>query len=294
MKRRLLSAVLAAPIVFFALAGCDLQSTPVQEPGQPSGQATTGKAGALHARLVGEWRAMPPPIEGRLFVLARAALSDPPDDKAFQAMSPTGEERDHYRNILRLKKEEPGSELLVTLRRRVDELDSIRMTFSEDKLITTTPTATRVEEYTAEAEMGDQLVIVTAGEGPAETRRAVLRFADADHLELQKGYRKIPFYRAGTSPLGPTAQATMDADRSAAAEPGLPEKTGDVAFDGCVKDYFDCVNQMPPEAQDAMQSSLDIVRLRMRQAAKDPAERRGFAETCRSTVDLIKAARLCK
>lgn len=286
--------LLAAPILLLLAAGCDLQSSPPQEPGQPAGEAPAGKQGALHAKIVGEWRAMPPASEGRLFVVARAALSDPPDDGALQSLNPSAEEREHFRNILRLKKEEPGSPLLVTLRRRVAELDSIRMTFSQDKLITTTPNGTQIESYTAEGEVGDQLVVVTDGEGPAASRRALLRFVDDDHIVLLKGYREIPFYRTGASPLLASSSATLTADAAAAAEPGMPEKTGDPAFDGCVADYFACVRQMPPESQDAMKSSLDLVRLRMRQAAKDPAERASFAETCNSTVKLIKSAGLCR
>jgi hypothetical protein len=217
-----------------------------------------------------------PASEARLFVVARAALSDPPDDGALQSLSPTTEEGEHFRNILRLKKEEPGSPLLVTLRRRVAGLDAIRMTFSQDKLITTTPSGTQIESYTAEGEVGDQLVVMTGGEGPAESRRALLRFVDDDHIVLLKGYREIPFYRTGASPLLASSNATLTADAAAAAEPGMPEKTGDAAFDGCVADYFDCVKQMPPESQDAMKSSLDLVRLRMRQAAKESGRARLF------------------
>ena len=94
--------LLAAPILLLLAAGCDLQSSPPQEPGQPAGEAPAGKQGALHAKIVGEWRAMPPASEGRLFVVARAALSDPPDDGALQSLNPSAEEREHFRKLVAL------------------------------------------------------------------------------------------------------------------------------------------------------------------------------------------------
>lgn len=286
---------LFAPLFSIVLAACGPSLAPVEGPeNPPSDGSARAQTGALHAKIVGEWRAMPPPSEGRLLVLSRAALADPPDSAGFEKMKPNAEEREHYTNILRLKREEPNSTLLSTLRKRVGELDSIRMTFSLDKLVTTTATGTQVEGYTAEAELGSQLVVITDGEGPASSRRAIFDFVDDDHIVLRKGYHEVPFYRTGSSPEMPSAAATRASDAAAAAEPGMPEKTGDPAFDGCVADYFGCVNQMPPESQDAMRASLDLVRLRMRQAAKDPDQRQSFAETCNSTVRLLKSAGLCR
>ncbi len=291
MNRR---TMLLAPLFSLLLAGCEVSQTPAQGPENAPSDGAPGQASALHAKILGEWRAMPPPSEGRLLVLSRAALADPPDTAGFEKMKPSAEEREHYVNILRLKKEEPNSSLLATLRRRVADLDSIRMTFSQDKLVTTTATGTQVEGYTAEAELGNQLVVITDGDGPASGRRAIFEFLDDDHIVLKKGYHEVPFYRTGASPELPNASAVRAADASAAAEGGMPEKTGDPAFDGCVADYFGCVNQMPPESQEAMSSSLDLVRLRMRQAAKDPEQRKSFAETCNSTVRLLKTAGLCR
>jgi hypothetical protein len=227
--------------------------------------------------------------------LAEAALADPPDDAGVEKMAPNAEERRHYENVKRLRREEPDSPLLAALREKIAELDSIRMAFTAEKIVFSTPSGTNVERYRVAEELPDQLVLETEGKGPPEKRHAIVRFMDDDHIVLALGARRVPFERVGAAGVVSAGRAAAGPAGAAGGVPqGLPAKTGDPEFDGCVADYFACVAKMPPDAQDAMKDSLDLLKLRMHQAAQDPEERKSFARTCNDLLKLIRSTALCQ
>src|SRR4030095_1890518 len=105
--------------------------------------------------------------------VAPPALREPPDHAGFDAMAPTDEERHHFHNILRLRREEPDSPLLAELRGRIAQLDAIRITFTEAKLVTETPNGVNMTGYRIEEDLPDGVVILEDGNGPVDERRAV-------------------------------------------------------------------------------------------------------------------------
>lgn len=286
--------------IFLALA---LASSACGAPPPPANAdqvaATDASASrGYRAKVVGDWAASLPPRQARVAALIRHAMADPPDEAAFAGLQPTAQEQEHFRNILRMRREEPGSPLLAELREKLEVLDALRMTITADQVITRTAAGTSIERYQVEAETKSGLVILLEGTSPPEERRWTLTFSDDDHLVLE-GSRRVPFHRVGASvPVAPPDAGGPGAAVAAgpgASVPEAPPKTGDAAFDGCVAAYFHCTAQMPPEAQEAMKDSLDLVRVRIRQAASGSAEdRRGFTEVCNRTVNLIRSSGLCR
>ncbi|HSN99583.1 MAG TPA: hypothetical protein VLS89_14915 [Candidatus Nanopelagicales bacterium] len=295
-------------LLLLALPACGGAPAPPADADAAQARPTAGERTAvsreLHARLQGAWAATPPGAAGRVKQLAEFALADPPDEAAFARMRPSPEEEEKFFNIIRLRVEEPDSPLLVELRDKLAQLDALRVTFTEDQLVTQTPDGTSVDAYEV---VGDRshniLLLLIAGESPESERRWMVIFDDDDHIVLAKDGSEVPFHRVGATSraVAPRAVAPRAAPPRAAVAgggaappPGAPPKTGDTAFDTCGAAYFDCTAQMPPEAQAAMKDSLDIVRARIHIAAQDPADRRSFTEVCERTVRTIKSSGLCR
>jgi hypothetical protein len=169
--------------------------SPAAPPATGSDGAAAPAPSAFGAKLLGEWQAAPPPAEARLYQLALLALAEPPDHAGFDAMSPSDEERHHFHNILRLRKEEPDSPLLAELRGRIAQLDAIRITFTEAKLVTETPHGVHVAGYRIEEDLPDGVVILEEGDGPLDERRAIITFTSEDALVLTKGPTRVPMRR---------------------------------------------------------------------------------------------------
>src|SRR4051794_20120595 len=92
--------------------GAEATATPVTA-SSSAPRATKGR----HDELVGRWSPTLPPREARAVVTARAALADPPNDAAFEAMSPTEEERANYKSLLKLRATDDHGERVSTVRK---------------------------------------------------------------------------------------------------------------------------------------------------------------------------------
>jgi hypothetical protein len=239
----------------------------------------------------------PPPSEERLVFLVRCALAEPPDDAAFATMQPTMEEETHYRNVLRLRREEPDSAMLGNLRRRVEQLDGLRITFTTDKLITETPDGTQVTSYQVEEDLGDRVIIVEQGPAPIERRRAVISFDGDDRIVITKGPTRIPMTRVAAGTPRPPTEVPHRPPAGAGPSAGLaspPAEAGEpLEFEPCAAAYLACLDAMPPEAQSAMAESRAVVEKRVEQARSAPEERESFTEACNRALRLAKSSMLC-
>jgi hypothetical protein len=226
-------------------------------------------------RLLGEWVMAPPPHEERSVALARFALQTPPDDAAFEAMQPSETERTHYTNLLRLQNEEPHSPLLAEVRRRLDGLDGVRVTFTPEKMITTTPSGTEVVPYVVEEDLGDRVVIAEHGD-PMKQR--MIAFDGDDRIVISVGPTRVPMTRVGAGvPVTPTSAPTTRAG-------------GNVDdLDGCVAEYYRCIDQMPAETRASMTDLIAATKQVFERARQSPQEAAFALQSCRQAVDLAYA-----
>jgi hypothetical protein len=226
-------------------------------------------------RLLGEWVMAPPTHEERSVALARFALQTPPDDAGFEAMQPSETERTHYANVLRLKNEEPHSPLLAEVRRKLDALDGVRVTFTPDKMITTTPSGTDVVPYVVEEDLGDSVVIAEHGD---PLMRRLIAFDGDDRIVIAVGATRVPMTRVGAGvPVTPTSAPTTHAGGNADD------------LDRCVAEYYRCIDQMPAETRASMADLIATTRDVFERARQSQQESAFALQSCRQAVDLAYA-----
>ena len=246
----------------------------------------------MGTRLLGEWVMAPPAHEERSVALARFALETPPNDDGFAGMQPSETERTHYKNLLRLRNEEPGSPLLAEVRRRLDALDAVRLTFTPDKMITTTPDGTQIQTYVVEEDLGDRIVIAENGD-PA--KRRMIAFDGDDRIVIAVGPTRVPMRRVGegeappatSAPTTPSASATAPAPTSVA--PAAPPPAGGDDLDRCITEYYRCIDAMPAETRASMGDLIAATRGAFERARRSPEATRAALTSCRQAVDLAYA-----
>ena len=235
-------------------------------------------------RLLGEWVMAPPPHERRAAELVRHALHTPPDREAFEAMSPTERERRNFDNVLRLRDEEPGSPLLAQLRRKMDGLDAVRVIFTEDEMITTTPNGTDSSGYVIEEDLGDRIVLLENGD---PTKRRIIAFDGDDAIVVTVGPTRVPMNRvpAGSAPSPTSAPTSAHAPTIA---PTQPPTTAD-PFGACVAEYYRCIDEMPARAREQSASVIEATKGVFGRARRSsPSDREATLRSCRRAVDLAK------
>jgi len=254
-------------------------------PETPAGEggdaAPAAKPASRKGELLGEWVMAPPPGQARQVQLSRYALASPPKDDAFEAMNPTSQERDWYRDVKRLQNEEPGSPLLEELKRKLEELEAVRLTFTADKLITTTQGGTQVTAYRIEEDLGSSVVILEDGSAPEAKRRAVIAFVDRDSIVINKGGLRIPMNRVTKAP--PPSEVPLSR-----ATPNPNQGSGD-EYDRCVAEYFRCVDAMDADTRASMADLLEVTKRTFEEARNSPERRRSVLDSCKQSVALAHA-----
>jgi hypothetical protein len=184
------------------LGGCGGAAQGPQTPGATATNASAPPAATT--RHLGEWVMAPPPGQEREVALVRMALATPPDESGFAATHPDAKEQEHFSSVLRLRREDPGSPLLASLQRKLDQLEGVRVNFLPDKYITTTASGIDSTAYRIEEDLGNQLVLLELeGRGASESsRRRMLSFDGPDKMVITVGATRVPMVRvpAGTVP----------------------------------------------------------------------------------------------
>lgn len=234
-----------------------------------------------------------PPGERRLVDLTRFALSEPPDDTGFAKMHPTDEERTNYDNVLRLKREEPSSPLLVKLRRKLDQLEETSVTFDEKEFVTSTANGTSVKKYQVEKELDGELVLLEEGDAPIERRRSIISFVSDDELVLTTGSTRVPMVRARPGQARRPTEAPSSPTPGELQSSQRPVGGGPPALEACQKRYFACVDAMPPEARQAMGPSLDQVRALFDLARSGKTDAGSVTSSCQDVVSMLQSAGYC-
>ncbi len=226
-------------------------------------------------RLLGEWAMAPPPHDERNVALARFALQTPPDDAGFEAMRPSETERTHYANLLRLRNEEPDSPLLAEVRRQLDALDGVRVTFTPDKMISTTASGTDIAPYVVEEDLGHSVVIAEHGD---PLKRRMIAFDGDDRIVIVVGATRIPMtrVRAGVAVTPTSAPTTAGGDAD--------------DLDRCIAEYYRCIDQMPAETRASMEDLIALTREVFARARRSPEESAFALQSCRQAVDLAYAS----
>lgn len=230
----------------------------------------------------------PPPGQERQVALARRALATPPDQAGFDASGPTEKERESFANVLRLRREEPSSPLLVALQRKLDELEAVRVTFLPAKMMITTRNGTDMTGYQVEENLGERLVILEEGSAPLERRRKILAFDGNDRMVVTTGATRIPMVRvpAGTVPA-PTEvpSSPSPAANTPSSSPKVPA-SGDAELDTCVTSYYACIDRMPASARPSLEGVLAQTRRIFTEAAHDPSKRASALASCKQALSL--------
>jgi hypothetical protein len=237
------------------------------------------------ATIVGKWAPTLPSEDARAVTLAQQALAEPPDDSGFERLRPTADEREHYKNVIRLKTTEPGSPLLAALKRKLEEYDAMRMDITPDTIgFRTRQGGWSRERYTITGETDDGVTI------QSESDRITIRVVDRDHLFLRGATASIPMTRddppgapakdALAGALGQKAPGGAGAPASGRARPSGPA-------DACSA-YADCIDQMPRLAGDQaiMGMSSDVIRGWERTPSR--------LAQCASTLEIARAGGLCR
>ncbi len=256
--------------------------------GSPQSPAAAG-AVAVPERLLGEWVMAPPPHERRSVALARYALSTPPRDEAFEHMDPTPQEREHYLSVVRLRNEEPSSPLLAALRRKLDALEAVRVTFTATEFIATTPTGTTITRFSVEANLGDSIVLRSEGDGDPSRRRSRVDFVDEDSIVVTIGATRVPMNRVppGVAPAPSTAPALAATPDTAPASDTTPQRSESAtALEACAQEYYRCIEQMPAQTRAELEDVIAATRTIFRDAAAVPSRRAAALRSCRQAVDL--------
>lgn len=276
----------AVVVIELALCGCG-GSGPEIRAGAPSAvSGAQAHPSALAQQLLGRWT-MSPPSERRTAALVRFALADPPDTAGFASMNPTPQEQVKFDDVLRLRRAEPGSPLLVTLQQRLDEVDGTTVTFTDRELISVTAAGTTITKYVIERELDREIVVREDGAGPIEDRRSIISFVGDDDIVLTHGSTRVPMQRV---PAGSPRRPTEAPSRSAATNSGSSRFP---ALDACEQRYFACVAAMPAEARSAMGASLDAVRGAFARARSDASSAASLASVCQSMVQTMTSAGYC-
>jgi hypothetical protein len=263
---------------------------PAEEPANHTSEAPDSadesKPASRKAELIGEWVMAPPPGQARQVQLSRYALASPPNDEAFAAMDPSEQERNWYRDVKRLRNEEPGSPLLEQLKRKLDELEAVRLTFTEDKLITSTQSGTSVTAYRIEEDLGDRVVILEDGDAPENKRRAIIAFVNRDSIVIDKAGLRIPMNRvpAGSAPPPSEAPRTSTSVPTPSSGGGSNDE-----YERCVAEYYRCVDAMDAESRAAMADLLAQTRRIFEEARHSPERRRATLASCKQSVELAHA-----
>lgn len=278
----------AAVVIELALFGCG-GSGPEIRAGAPSAvSGAQAHPSALAQQLLGRWTMSPPPSERRTVALVRFALADPPDTAGFASMNPTPQEQVKFDDVLRLRRAEPDSPLLVTLHQRLDEVaGGTTVTFTDRDLISVTAAGTTINKYVIERELDREIVVREDGEGPIEDRRSIISFVGDDDIVLTHGSTRVPMQRV---PAGSPRRPTEAPSRSAATNSGSSRFP---ALDACEQRYFACVAAMPAEARSAMGASLDAVRGAFARARSDSSSAASLASVCQSMVQTMTSAGYC-
>lgn len=246
-------------------------------PGDPMPDPPSVQSQPLAApRLLGEWVMAPPPHEERSVALARFALRTPPDDAGFAAMEPSEAERTNYANVLRMRNEEPGSPLLAEVRRRLDALEGVRVTFTPEKMITTTPSGTDIVPYVVEENLGDSVVIAEHGD-PLERR--MIAFDGDDRIVITVGATRVPMTRVAPG----VAVTPTSAPTTRVAEHGDD-------LDRCVAEYYRCIEQIPADTRASMADLIAATRQSFERARQSEQEVAFALQSCREAVDFAYAA----
>lgn len=255
------------------------------EPGEGPPPATPSSGGvaydpglsnALAAHLVGTWGPTLPRREARAVAIVRWALAEPPNERAFEAMAPSDDERTNFRSLLRLKNEEPGSPLLADVKRKLAEYESMLVAITQSEIAFRTRDSESRDAYRIVDAQPDVLTIEVREE------TIVVRFLDPNHIEMR-----------GTKTMRMTRDAPSGFDakdlRGEVASGGLGGEPRAVATgapgDACSM-YADCIDQMPQLAGDQplMLGTAGVVRgwertperLRQCASALDTAHRAGL------------------
>lgn len=268
-------------------------ASPTTSAESPSANAHAGR----HAELVGRWSPTLPPREARAVVTARAALAEPADDKAFEAMSPTKSERVSYENLQKLRAAEPSSPHLADVRKKLTDYESILIEITASSIGWKTPNAPETKQgYKVVAEEGD-VVTVAAGSDMFD-----IRFLDKDHVSMRSSTRTFLLTRdsavgadAATPPgawngatghPGRTGSATPSSSTEFVPGPGAPSSAGGPK-DTCTA-YADCIDQMPrlKGTEGMMGTSSSTIR-----SWEKTADR---LAQCKSAHELARAGGLCR
>lgn len=224
-------------------------------------------------------------------LLTRYALANPPAVDSFEGMDPNELERQRFSDILRLRDEEPGSPLLRALRKKLEDLDALRVTVTPNSIILPAGNGTAVTGYEVEHALADEVVIVEQGDGPKEARRWVVSIIDDNHIVMRKGRTVMPMTRIGTNPdLDPASQPHVSSDPPARPRTGM---AGD-DLELCMADYYACLDSMPPVSQDAMRPALALVEARVKQAGDSVEQRASIHEACENAVTTMRSAGMCE
>ena len=247
------------------------------------------------ARLLGEWRAEPPASEARLLDMARAALAPEMTDSELAALRFSPEEESKVRAVRRLRETDPGSPLVLEMRRKLASIDAIRVTFTPEKLISTTDASTSVERYSIEEDLGDRVLLSVEGDKPIEQRRYLVRFVNDDHIVIHIGQTVVPFARIGaraeTQPPESSPKSPDELPRPAvtASRAGARDARDPLGFDACVRTYLqrmeECISRLPPSAQRATREALELTKRAIRLSSETPEGRASFAASCNRMVE---------
>lgn len=277
------------------------------EAASKSGQSKYARNGIAkngrHAELLGRWSPTLPPREARAVVTARAALAEPPDDKAFEAMQPTKDERTSYENLLRLRTTDQHSPHLGDVRRKLAAYEGILIEITESSIGWKTPNAPDTKQaYKVVAEEGDVVTLAAADE------QLDVRFLDKDHVSMRSATRTFLLTRdsaVGADAASPPAAwngvtgrpgrsgspaGTAGTRPSTTVIPGSPPATtvaSDGSRDSCTA-YADCIDQMPRLS--GTESSMATSSTTIRNWEKTPDRLR----QCKSAHEMARAGGLCR
>lgn len=281
--------VLAALSLLPGCGGAEDGTPPASypEPGstKPAAPAAPEAQASHSATIVGKWAPTLPNEDARAVTLAQQALAEPPDDKGFERLQPSAIEREHYRDVIRLKTTEPGSPLLAALKKKLDEYDAMRMEITPTTIgFRTRKGGWSRERYTITGETEDGVTI------QSESDRITIRVVDRDHLFLRGATAGIPMTR-DDPPGAPAKDALAGAagasipGRAGAPAPGGERPSGPA--DACSA-YADCIDQMPRLAGDQaiMGTSSDVIRGWERTPSR--------LRQCASALDLARTSGLCR
>lgn len=277
--------------------GCGGAAPEAQEPmAQPHGEGAPVTGHSTSQQHLGEWVMAPPPGQEREVALVRYALATPPAVEAFEATSPLPDEQEFFSNILRTRREDPGSPILVSLQRKLDALEAVRVTFLPEKFIVTTETGTDIIAYRVEEDLGHQLVILEDGAAPESSRRTILSFDGGDRMVMTTSGMRVPMVRVpdGTlprpnevarAPEGTTGGVPAGAG---SASGGSVPASGNAEYDTCVSEYYRCIDQMSASDREAMAETLTHTKRIFTEAQGDPGRMREALESCKQAVSLAK------